>query len=233
MKITPSFQPPPSSIWITKPLFLIANGKNPQSGIHLEHDQFAGCSKVKRVEEGVTTMKGAVFVALQEMIMDEFDLDLWHQIIDAVGSDGVYTATLNYDDGELMALLAEVCSRLSLSRADALRHFGYYLFDFLHRGHPTFADSKADFNSFIASIDGVIHMEVMKLDDQARPPKIEVHTRSDGETRLRYSSERNLCHLAEGLLRGAADHFGISIELEQRCCRLEGADVCEFRISTP
>lgn len=175
-------------------------------------------------------MKGAVFVALQDMIMDEFDLDLWHQIIDAVGSDGVYTATLNYDDQELMAIVGEICSRLSLSRADALRHFGRYLFNFLHRGHPMFADSKADFYSFISSIDGVIHLEVMKLDDQARPPKIEVQTRPDGDTRLLYSSERNLCHLAEGLLIGAADHFGINIELEQLCCRLEGAEVCEFRI---
>lgn len=175
-------------------------------------------------------MKGAIFVALQEMIMDEFDLEFWHKIIDAVGSDGIYTTTLNYGDSELMALVEEVCSRLSISRADALRHFGQYLFGFLHRGNPTFANSKADFRSFIASIDDVIHQEVMKLDDQAHPPRLEVQISSNDEILLRYSSKRNLCHLAEGLLTGAADHFSIAIELEQLCCRQQGAEFCEFRI---
>ncbi|WP_290580026.1 heme NO-binding domain-containing protein [Ketobacter sp.] len=176
-------------------------------------------------------MKGAVFIALQEMIMEEFDLDLWHQLLDAAGSDGVYTATLNYDDQAILDLVAALCTRLELSREDALRHFGRYLFGFLHRGYPVFADSKPDFFDFIASIDGVIHMEVMKLDDQARPPKIEVHPHPAGGIQLFYSSERNLCHLAEGLLQGAADHFGIAIEIEQVCCRLQGADRCEFRIN--
>jgi len=177
-------------------------------------------------------MKGAVFIALQEMIIEEQGLETWHHIIDAAGSDGVYTATLKYDDQQLLNLLEQICLRFELSQETALRNFGVYLFHFLHSGYPMFADSKPDFYSFIESIDGVIHMEVLKLDDEARPPHIEVSRHPDGGARLIYSSERELCYLAEGLLLGAAKHFGIIIHIEHLSCTHHGAPNCTFRISS-
>lgn len=175
-------------------------------------------------------MKGAVFIALQEMIVEKAGLEVWHNVLDAAGNDGVFTATMNYDDAELMALVGAVCDTLDMSAVEAQRLFGHYLFGFLHRGHPIFADSKPDFFSFIESIGGVIHLEVVKLDEQARPPKIDVSLNENGTANLTCFSERKLCYLAEGLLNGAAEHFGIKIKMDHFKCMHDGHECCEFLV---
>lgn len=176
-------------------------------------------------------MKGAVFIALQDMLVEQQGLATWHKIVDGAGTEGIYTSTLNYEDSEMMALVDQVCAVLSLNREQALRHFGVYLFDFLHKGFPMFADAKADFFSFIESINGVIHIEVLKLDEKARTPNISVSRNLDDSATLLYHSDRKLCYLAEGLLIGAANHYGIKIHIEHIACMLSGADQCQFRIT--
>lgn len=176
-------------------------------------------------------MKGAVFVALGDMITEQHGVAVWHQVLDSAGEDGVYTATVNYDDDRLYQLVGAICERLNVEATDALKLFGRYLFGALHASAPIFADSKTTFLDFIDSIGSVIHIEVFKLDDQARPPHIMVSSVDDKTADLTYRSDRKLCFLAEGLLHGAADHYGVQIEIHQTQCMHNGADECVLRIS--
>ncbi|MCG8669725.1 MAG: heme NO-binding domain-containing protein [Pseudomonadales bacterium] len=176
-------------------------------------------------------MKGAVFIALGDMVSEAHGLNTWLSLLDEVCDDGVYTATMNYDDERLYRLVEAICSRLKVDASDALKSFGEYLFAALHKSAPIFADSKTTFLDFVESIGSVIHIEVYKLDEKARPPKITVLERTENSADLRYESDRKLCYLAEGLLKGAAGHYGVEVSVSQTQCMHEGADSCVLRIT--
>jgi hypothetical protein len=176
-------------------------------------------------------MKGAIFIALNEMIEEQHGLGLWHKIIDKAGADGIFSSTETYTDQELFDIVAVVCEELEADLPTVLRLFGEYLFDFLHKSHPIFADSSINFFDFISSIDGVIHVEVHKLDELAQTPTINVQKVSSHEALLDYFSPRKLCHLAEGLLLGAAKHYGIKIKISQTQCMHQDAPSCHLNLT--
>jgi len=175
-------------------------------------------------------MKGAIFIALNEMVVEQYGLGTWLGVIDQAKVEGVYTGTKNYPDEELFAIVAVICDTLQLALPAVLKAFGEYLFHYLHKSHPVFADQTPDFFKFIDSIDGVIHVEVHKLDEHAQTPTIKVEQVNAEEAVLRYHSPRKLCHLAEGLLTGAAAHFGIQIHISQTQCMHKGANDCHLHI---
>ena len=175
-------------------------------------------------------MKGAIFIALSEMINENYGMDTWFELLDAAGLDGAYTSADTYPDEEALKLVEVTAAKLELSVEQTLRAFGEYLFTFLHASFPMFADSQNTFFDFIKSIESVIHVEVRKVDSEAITPSILV-VESDADTALvAYQSERKLCHLAEGLLTGAALHYGIRIKLEQTACMHDGAEECMIKI---
>jgi len=176
-------------------------------------------------------MKGAIFIALNEMIVEQHGLHTWLQIIDLAKVDGIFTSTNNYADEQLFAIVSVICTTLKAKQSSVLRLFGEYLFHFLHKSHPIFADSNVSFFEFIQSIDGVIHVEVHKLDEHAQTPRIQVEQSNDHEALLDYYSPRKLCHLAEGLLMGAAKHYGITISIFQAQCMHHGADSCHLHLN--
>lgn len=175
-------------------------------------------------------MKGSIFIALNDMVIEQHDLGSWLKIIDAANSDGVFVATENYPDEQILALVSAYCDLFELPADKALVHFGHYLFGALHQNFPRFANSHKNFFDFIASIDGVIHVEVHKLDEHAITPDIKVKQVSANRAELSYQSARKLCHLAEGLLRGAAEHFEIRLDIEQTHCMHHGAEACRFNL---
>lgn len=175
-------------------------------------------------------MKGAIFIALNEMIEEQYGIRLWHKIIDKAGVEGIFTSTDTYTDQELFNIVAVICDELQADLPTVLRLFGEYLFDFLHKSHPVFADSNVNFFDFISSIDGVIHVEVHKLDELAQTPSIHVQKVNQHEAVLDYFSPRKLCYLAEGLLLGAAKHYGIDIQVVQSQCMHQGASSCHLHL---
>ena len=176
-------------------------------------------------------MKGAVFIALNEMIEEQHGLGTWLDILDQTGLEGVFTSTETYPDEALFKIVAAVCETLKAPAPDVLRAFGEYLFDFLHKAHPVFAESQSNFFDFISSIDGVIHVEIHKLDENAQTPKIWVERADESSATLSYQSPRKLCHLAEGLLKGAARYYGISIAMEHGQCMHDGAPHCHLHLT--
>ena len=50
-------------------------------------------------------MKGAIFIALNEMIEELHGLDTWFNISDQAGVEGIYTSTDNYSDDELFKIV--------------------------------------------------------------------------------------------------------------------------------
>lgn len=87
-----------------------------------------------------------------------------------------------------------------------------------------------DLFEFLKSIHDVIHKEVEKLYKTQNLPVIRCEQPGPDLLLMDYRSPRKLCHLADGLIRGAAKQFNTEVLISHDVCMHDGSDHCEFRI---
>jgi len=176
-------------------------------------------------------MKGIVFIALNQMIEEKIGISTWEQLLDLTGIEGIYTSFESYPDEEIMALVVKLSEIAEIPINDLVSSFGEYLFTILASKYPIFIESEHTFFGFLISIDSVIHKEVKKLYDSPNLPTIACKEIDKSTLLMRYQSPRKLCLLAEGLIRGAAQHYNVKYQLAHEQCMHKAADHCVFRIS--
>lgn len=160
-------------------------------------------------------MKGVIFTTFNEMIENQFGLGMWDDLIDRVdpASGGAYTAVDTYDDAELVALVKELSAQTQTPLPDLLFAFGQYAFKPLADSYPAAIRPDMDAKEFLQSVHDVIHVEVKKLYPDAVLPTFTYEDPAPDRLVMIYDSVRKMCPLAQGLIQGAAHHFGVTIEI--------------------
>lgn len=155
-------------------------------------------------------VKGIVFTEFFSMVESKFSEDMVDDIIDDsdLPSGGAYTSVGTYSHEEMVSLVVALSKRTQIDIKDLLLTFGRHLFGQFVRGYPVFFDGVKDVFSLLASVDGVIHVEVRKLYPDATLPSFEVEHHDERTLVLRYRSPRHFEDLAQGLIEGAIDYFG-------------------------
>ena len=178
-------------------------------------------------------MKGIIFTTFNDMVEQQVGIEVWDQILDSVNPDsgGVYTAVEDFPDSELFDMVQELSDRTGQPVLDLVKAFGQYLFHVLAVKHAVFVEDKPDFIEFLKSVEDVIHKEVEKLYPNPNLPSLEWEQLSESSLVLYYKSPRKLCHLADGLIKGAAEHYGVDYTLEHEVCMHDGSDHCRFVVS--
>lgn len=177
-------------------------------------------------------MKGIVFNIFSDLVNDTFGLEQWDQLIEMTQpkSGAVYTSVEVYPDSELMAYVAALSDITGAAPADLVRTFGKYMMHKFKLMHPEFLQDQTA-KSFLASVHDVIHVEVKKLHQDTILPQFEYEDTGDANTLIMiYSSERKLCHLAEGLIEGVSEVFAQSIVLHHPQCMHDGAQKCRLEL---
>jgi len=176
-------------------------------------------------------MKGLIFNHLAEMVEEAFGMEAWDAILQRTDNSGIYIATDTYPDQELMDLVSAAHFVSDSPVNEFVKTFGEYIFPHFRDSHPQFFSDKMTLKSFLLTVDHIIHVEVRKQNVGAILPKLEYKDESDNELTLYYSSPRKLCHLAEGLIAGAAAHFNTRYTLEHLECMHNGAKVCTLQLT--
>lgn len=177
-------------------------------------------------------MKGAVFTGLAEFVEKYYSLTDWLEAIDAceLPSNGEFLATEIYDDDEFFQIAGALSKQLNTPAPDLYRAFGKYFFETLLSLTIKNVEHIDELFEFIRAVDAVIHTEVQKADPLAYTPTLLYDQPSDDALVVRYMSKRKMCHFAEGLILGAAEHFNQKVALCQNQCMLEGDEHCLIRI---
>jgi hypothetical protein len=171
-------------------------------------------------------VKGLVFNLLEEVVSAEYGAETWDQLLDAAGTDGVYTSLGNYPDEELVRLVSAASAALDTPADDVVRWFGRRTMPLFAQRYPALFERHTSVRTFALTLNEVIHPEVRKLYPGAITPEFTfATTRADGLV-MEYRSPRQLCAFAEGLLYGAADHFAQTITVKQPVCVRHGDDHC-------
>jgi hypothetical protein len=177
-------------------------------------------------------MKGIVFNLLEEIVSTQHGEDAWDALVDAAGVDGIYTSLGSYDDDELGRLIAAASSALGMPVDDVVRWFGRETMPLFARRYAALFAPHTSSRSFVLGLNDVIHPEVRKLYPGADTPHFTFDASSPDVLLIEYHSRRRLCAFAEGLLLGAADHFGERLTLERPACRKRGDERCLLSVRT-
>ena len=177
-------------------------------------------------------MKGVMFTTFEDFVIDNFGHDALDALYDAVPEvgDAVFVAVDSYPDAWLLALLGKACEMTGLDRDTALRAFGTYTLKKLVAAHPVFTDAHDHPKPFLMAVHGVIHVEVHKLMPGTTTPSILCTDTGPDSLGMEYRSERGLCTLAEGLLEGACEHYGVGVTHTHDSCKHRGDDACTWSI---
>jgi hypothetical protein len=175
-------------------------------------------------------MKGIVFNLLEGAVTKTYGEDVWDDLLDAAGLDGAYTSLGNYPDQHLTALVGAAATTTGESAQTIVRWFGREALPALAMAYPGFFDPHQDVRTFLYTLNDIIHPEVRKLYPGADVPTFGFTTAEDGTITMRYGSPRQLCAFAEGLIEGAAAHFGQTVAIEQPGCMLHGDELCTIEI---
>ena len=176
-------------------------------------------------------MKGIIFNLVEEAVTARHGEDAWDQLLDEAGVAGAYTSLELYPDEELVALVAAGAKLLDSDPGELTRWLGHEASLGLGRRYPQFFEPHASTRPFLLTLNDVIHPEVRKLHPNADPPDFGFGEGDDGALVLTYSSRRQLCDLAIGMIDGAATHYGETSHLTHDACMKDGADACVFTVS--
>lgn len=177
-------------------------------------------------------MKGTVFIALNDMIESQYGMQVWEELLEEVKPicGGVYVATEEYPDEEVVRFVLSISKKLSLESSVVTRVFGHYLFGELNRKYTGFTNKPQTLYDFLDSIENVIHVEVRKLFPNACLPTIDCNIINTNEMIMTYHSERKLCFLAEGLIIGASEHYNEPMKIKHTDCMHDGHDACLIHV---
>ncbi|MCG8435588.1 MAG: heme NO-binding domain-containing protein [Gammaproteobacteria bacterium] len=178
-------------------------------------------------------MKGMVFTEFLDVVEDRYGDEVLDELLETteLGSGGAYTAVGTYDHRELIKLVENLSQITGVSSSDILVTAGTALFSKLAKKFPELVKSYQNSFELLQSVENHIHVEVHKLYPDAELPKLDVKHRSDTYLELEYKSTRALGSLAEGLIRGSANYYGESIDMEIERTLEEGTEICLFKVS--
>jgi hypothetical protein len=177
-------------------------------------------------------VKGVIFNLVEDVVRAESGDDVWDEVVDESGVTGAYTSLGSYPDADLVALAATVARRSGTDTGAVVRHVGHQSIQTLAARYPEFFAPHHDVRSFLMTLNGIIHPEVRKLYPGAITPEFDMRSDDPHVLEMVYRSARARCDLAEGLILGAAEHYGQTIELSQPQCTHRGDEVCVLRVRT-
>lgn len=175
-------------------------------------------------------MKGIILNLFERAVTEEHGEDVWDDLLEDVGLDGVYSAVGQYPDEHVVALVGAEAARTGSTEREVLEWFGRRAIPYLAEAYPGFFTRAESLRPFLLSLNDVIHPEVRKLYPGAVVPRFDLVTEADGTLVMTYHSPRSMCDLAVGFARGAATHFGEDVPVRHRSCVLEGDDRCALEV---
>lgn len=162
-------------------------------------------------------MKGMIFTEFLDMVGQVFSPSMVEKIIDEshLPNQGAYTDVGTYDHQEMIRLITALSKETGISISELQIIYGKHLFNKLFSRYPHIVKHNNSVFEFLNSVDGHIHVEVLKLYPEAELPRFQCEIISPDKMTMAYHSNHPFQDLAEGLIQGAADHFHEKISVKR------------------
>ncbi len=179
-------------------------------------------------------MYGLVNKAIQGLVTEKRDSQVWARIVDQTGSASSFISMETYPDSVSFALVGAAAQELGIDAASFLRELGHYWVTYT--GSEGYGDMfnlwGDDLRSFLKNLD-LMHERVKSSMPQLEPPSFTTVDQPNGQIRLSYHSHREgMTPMVLGLLEGLSVKFSTAMSVEHVVHRVDaGHD--EFLLTFP
>ena len=172
-------------------------------------------------------MHGIIFSEIKNYAESKFGGPAWGKLLVAAGMPGkIFLPTETYPDKEIVAIVAAVSKIAGKDVPAILEGFGEYIVPTLLRVYKSFINTRWKALDLLEKTEEAIHKVVRIKNRGATPPRLTCARLSPDEVAITYSSQRKMCGLAKGIIRGIARHYGEKLKISEFSCMHAGASSC-------
>jgi hypothetical protein len=176
-------------------------------------------------------MHGIIFAEFRRYAEARLGPAVWPTLAEQAGlANRMFLMAEQFPDVEFQALVVAAAGRMKLPLAAVLEDFGEFLAPDLLKMHAHSVPADWRTLELIEHTEEAIHQVVRQGNPNAFPPRIACTRVGEHEVVIRYTSQRKLCALAKGIVRGVAAHYGEGIRITESTCMLQGADCCTIAV---
>src|SRR5262249_45753062 len=152
-------------------------------------------------------MHGIIFSELKKMAEAAFGPDGWGDLLrDAGLKSSIYMPVGDYPDADAVAIVGAAARKAGKDVKTILEDFGEFIVPELVRLYKPMIKPEWDILEFLENTEETIHRAV-RTKDGARPPALSVARTGGDQVVVTYSSARQLCGIAIGIIRGLSKHY--------------------------
>lgn len=179
-------------------------------------------------------MHGIIFTELRKYVDEKLGGNAWTDLLAAAGLKGrMYLPIQEYPDAEAVGLVVTASEITGLDASVILEDFGQFIAPSLLGMYRTLVQPEWRTLDVLEFTEDTIHKVVRSSNPGAKPPELKAVRVSESELHLTYGSQRKLCFVAKGIIKGLAAHFNEEVEVEESQCMHAGAETCEILVRVP
>lgn len=177
-------------------------------------------------------MHGIIHAELQRFVQQNYGHEAWHAMLKRAGLEAeVYTPLQAYPDSHIVALVQAAVAMTNVEASKILEAFGEFLVPTYLGVYGSLVKREWRTLDLLEHTEETIHTVVRSRQKGALPPKLKVRRTSNREVLITYNSERRLCAVARGIVRGIADHFQEQVRVTDIRCMHSGDPVCVISVA--
>jgi predicted hydrocarbon binding protein len=172
-------------------------------------------------------MHGLIFTELRKYITIKLGKDVWNVLLKNAGLEAKAFMPFDaYADNDMMALVATASAITDKSASDILQDFGEFIAPDLLFMYQGIVQPQWRTLDVIEHTESTIHTIVREKNPTAQPPQIVCERPQPNEIVITYSSARQMCAVAKGIITGLAKYYREELIITESKCMLEGDSAC-------
>ncbi|HXB53262.1 MAG TPA: heme NO-binding domain-containing protein [Vicinamibacteria bacterium] len=176
-------------------------------------------------------MHGIIFSELRKYVDSKLGGDAWAGLLQAAGLPGkLYMPIHTYPDQEAVALVSAAAKITGQPVDGVLQHFGEFIAPDLLRMYRALLKKEWKTLDILEHTEETIHRVVRSQNPGAEPPRLQCTRLSATTLVIAYTSNRKMCGVAKGIVRGIAAEFGEKVVISESTCMLKGGTKCEISV---
>ncbi|HUQ14827.1 MAG TPA: heme NO-binding domain-containing protein [Gemmatimonadales bacterium] len=176
-------------------------------------------------------MHGIVHAELQKFVIARHGRPVWQELLKGAGLGSKnYLTSQQYPDADIAALVTQAATMTGKPASELLEDFGEFMVPDLMNMYRPLLKPEWRTLDLLEHTEGTIHSVVRLRNPGAAPPQLRFRRVDPAEVHLSYNSNRKMCAVARGIIRGVAKHFGESVTIVESACMHRGAPSCEISI---
>lgn len=144
--------------------------------------------------------------------------------------DVAYVPTMMYPDEDAVAIVTAASELTGQPPGALLDAFGEYIAPSLLTLYEAMVDPEWKTLDLLENTESTIHRVVRMKSPGAEPPRLKCRRIDRDTVEIIYESQRRMCDVAVGIIRGIAGHYVETVEITQHRCMHRGDACCQIEV---